>query len=106
MDLINAWWAIIRDGVHHIQPVQFVIIGLIFGWMASSVGAVVFGSLAASVLYIAVDRLWPVIFQHQTFAMPAFNTEFWHFFLSLFFAFLVIVAVVYIARQIVDSIRG
>ena len=30
MDLINAWWAIIRDGVHHIQPVQFVIIGLIF----------------------------------------------------------------------------
>ena len=65
-----------------------------------------FGSLAASVLYVAVDRLWPVVFQHQTFAMPAFNTEFWHFFLSLYFAFLVVVAVVYIVKQIVESIRG
>jgi hypothetical protein len=106
MDLINAWWAIIRDGVHHIQPVQFVIIGLIVGWMASSLGAVVFGSLGASVVYIAVDRLWPVLFNHQTFTMPAFDSAFWHFFLSLFFAFLVIVGVVYIARQLVDSIRG
>jgi hypothetical protein len=106
MDLINAWWAIIRDGVYHIQPIPFVIIGLIFGWMASSVGAVIFGALGASVVYIAVDRLWPVVFHQQTFVMPVFNAAFWHFFLSLSFSFLVIVAVIYIIRQIIDSIRG
>jgi hypothetical protein len=106
MDLINAWWAIIRDGVHHIQPLQFVIIGLIAGWLAGSLAGVVFGSLGASVVYIAVDRLWPVLFNQRTFAMPVFDSAFWHFFLSLYCAFLVIVAVVYIARQLVDSIRG
>ena len=106
MEVIDYWWAIIRDGVHHIAPVQFFVIGLIIGWMASSLGAVVFGSLAAAVLYVAIDRLWPVLFQHQTFAFPVFDTAFGHFFLSLYFAFLVIVAAVYVVRQIIESIRG
>ena len=37
MDLLDSWWAIIRDGLYHIHPIQFVIIGLLFGWMTSSV---------------------------------------------------------------------
>jgi hypothetical protein len=106
MDLFNTWWAIIRDGLHHIAPIQGLIIGLIFGWMASSIGSVIFGALGASVVYVAVDTLWPVVFQHKTFALPVFDTPFWHFFLALYFAFLVIVALIYIVKQVVGSFRG
>ena len=106
MEVFNYWWAIIRDGLHHIAPIQGLIIGLIFGWMASSIASVVFGALGASVVYVAVDTLWPVVFQHKIFAMPVFNAPFWHFFLALYFAFLVIVALIYIVKQVIESVRG
>ena len=65
MDLLDSWWAIIRDGLYHIPPIQFVIIGLLFGWMTSSIIAAIFGAVFASVVYLAVDVLWPVVFNHQ-----------------------------------------
>ena len=106
MDILNAWWDIIRDGVHHINPIQFVIIGVIFGLMANSLVSVVFGSLAASAIYVAVNALKPVVFDHQPFVWPAMNSAFWHFFLSLYFAFLVVTAVFFIGKSIIEGIRG
>ena len=79
MELFNTWWAIIRDGLHHIAPIQGLIIGLIFGWMAGSIGSVIFGALGASVVYVAVDTFWPVVFWHKPFVMPVFDMPFWHF---------------------------
>ena len=106
MDIVDNWWAIIRDGLYHIHPIQFVIIGILFGFMARTIGAAIFGAIFASVIYIAVDVLWPVVVNHQPFLMPVMDTPFWHFFLSLTLAFLVVTLVVYILRSIVDSIRG
>jgi hypothetical protein len=106
MDLLDTWWAIIRDGLYHIHPVQFVIIGLLFGWMAKNFPAAIFGAVFASIVYIAVDILWPVLFNHAVFALPALDTPFWHFFVSLTFAFLVVTLAVFIVKSIIESIRG
>ena|ERR1700749_1386531 len=106
MDLVDNWWAIIRDGLYHIHPIQFVIIGILFGFMARTFGAAIFGAVFAAVVYIAVDLLWPVVVNHQPFLMPVMDTPFWHFFLALTLAFLVVTLAVYILRSIVDSIRG
>lgn len=104
--VFNTWWAIIRDGLHHINPIQGLIIGLLFGWFANGIIGVVFGAFAAAFVYIAVDALWPVLFYHKTFHLPVLDTPFWHFFLALAFAFLVIIALVHIVRNVIDSMRG
>jgi len=106
MNLIDTWWAIIRDGFNHIHLIQFVIIGLLFGWFSSSIPSAIFSAVFASVVYLAVDVLWPVIFNHAVFALPAFDTPFWHFFVSLTFAFLVVTLAVFILKSIFESIRG
>ena len=106
MDILDTWWAIIRDGVFHIHPVQFVIIGLLFGIMASSIPSAIFSAAFASVIYIAVDALWPVIMDHKLFVMPVFDAPFWHFFLSLFLAFLVVTLAIFILKSILESVRG
>jgi hypothetical protein len=106
MDILDSWWAIIRDGLYHIHPIQFVIIGLLFGWLSSSAIGAIFSAIFASVVYIAVDLLWPVVFEHKLFAMPVFDTAFWHAFLSLSFAFPVVTLAVYILKSIVESLRG
>jgi hypothetical protein len=38
--------------------------------------------------------------------MPNFDQAFWHFFLSLTAAFLVVILVVYILKSLVASLRG
>jgi uncharacterized membrane protein len=106
MDILDTWWALIRDGLYHIHPIQFVIIGLLFGFMTSSVASAVFSAIFASVVYIAVDLLWPVVIEHNLFAMPVFDAPFWHFFLSLSLAFLIVTLAIFILKSIFESIRG
>ncbi|HTT99860.1 MAG TPA: hypothetical protein VMF58_17555 [Rhizomicrobium sp.] len=106
MDLVDTWWAIIRDGLYHIHPIQFVVIGLLFGIMASSIVSAIFGAVFASVVYLAVDVLWPVVFNHQVFALPVMDAPFWHFFVSLTFAFLIVTLAIFIVKSIFESIRG
>jgi hypothetical protein len=106
MEILDAWWAVIRDGLYHIQPVQFVIIAILFGLTASSLVSSIFGSIAASAVYVAVSSILPVVTEHKLFAMPNFDQAFWHFFLSLTAAFLVVILVVYILKSLVASLRG
>lgn len=106
MELFDTWWAIIRDGLNHINPIQGLIIGLLAGFAASTVAGVVFGALGASIVYVLVDLIKPVLFDHKAFQLPVFNTAFWHFFLALYFAFLVIVALIYVVRSIIAAARG
>jgi uncharacterized membrane protein len=110
MGIFNSWWVVLHDGVHHIAPNQGVIlgivIGLVFGWMAGSIVSVLIGALGASIAFIAVDTLWPVIFSHQPFVMPTFNGPFWHFLLALYGAFLLIIGVVFLIKLLVSNIRG
>jgi len=106
MEIMDSWWAIIRDGIDHIQPLQFVIIAILFGLAASSVVSSLFGSIAASAVYIAVSTLLPVVIEHKLFAMPHFDQAFWHFFVSLTAAFLVVILLVYILKTLVASLRG
>lgn len=102
----DTWWAIIRDGLTHINPIQGLILGLIFGWMATTIVSVVMGALGASVVYVVIDLLKPVVFDHKPFAMPVLDEPFWHFFVALFFAFLVVIALIAILRRVVESLRG
>jgi len=104
--VFDTWWAIIRDGLTHINPIQGLVLGLIFGWVASSIIGVVFGAFAASVIYVAIDALKPVIFEHKDFHFPALTTPFWHFFAALYFAFLVVIALIHIVRNVFESMRG
>ena len=106
MEILDAWWAVIRDGLYHIQPVQFVIIAILFGLTASSVVSSIFGAIAASAVYVAVGAILPVVTERKLFAMPHFDPAFWHFFLSLTAAFLVVILVVYILKSIVAGLRG
>ena len=106
MEILDTWWAIIRDGMEHIHPIQFAVIAILFGLMSSSVVSAIFGSLVASAVYIAVDAIRLSVTEHKAFALPVFDYAFWHFFLSLTAAFLVIVLAVYILKAIVAGLRG
>jgi hypothetical protein len=106
MHSVNDWVAIIRDGISHINPIQGLIIGVLAGWMVGSIGSLIVTPVVAAIVYVAVDALKPVIFDHKPFAMPAMDTPFWHHFASLYVAFLVIAAVIWAIRAIISSIRG
>ncbi len=104
MNLIDSWWAIIRDGLDHVHPIQFVIIALLLGFTARTLGAAVFAGLFASVLYIAVDILMPAMINNQPPFMPVLDKPFEHLFLSLFCAFLVVTLLFSVLRSVVESI--
>ncbi len=71
-----------------------------------SIIGVVFGAFAASVLYVVIDIFKPVVLDHKPFHGPVLDTPFWHFFLALYFAFFLIVALISIVRAVVASMRG
>jgi hypothetical protein len=100
------WWAIVRDGLNHINPIQGLVIGLLMGFAASNIVGIVFGAFAGSAIYILVDALKPVVFDHKSFHMPVFDTAFWHFFFALYFAFFVLIALIAVVRNLIDSMRG
>ncbi|HWA89205.1 MAG TPA: hypothetical protein VG889_04175 [Rhizomicrobium sp.] len=105
-NVFATWWAIIREGLHHINPIQGLILGVLFGFTASSLIGIVFGAFAASAVYVAIDALKPVVLDHKTFHLPVLDTPFWHFFLALYFAFFVLIALIVVVRQLIDSMRG
>lgn len=102
----DTWWAIIRDGLTHINPIQGLILALIFGWTAGTIAGVVLGAFGASVVYVLIDLLKPVVFDHKPFLWPVFDTAFFHFFAALYFAFLMVIALIAILRAVIDSMRG
>jgi large-conductance mechanosensitive channel len=105
MDIVNTWWGVIHDGILHIKPLQGAIIGILFGLLANSFGAVLVAPLLGAAAYVAVDGARPML-SGKPFAMPVFDTPLWHLFLSLYVAFLVIAAVIFTVRSIVSVIRG
>ncbi len=104
MDIVNTWWGIIHDGILHIKPLQGAIIAIVFGLLANSFGAVLVAPLLGAVAYVAVDGALPML-SGKPFVMPVFDTPFWHFFLALYVAFLVVAAVIFAIRSIVSAIR-
>jgi hypothetical protein len=105
MDVVHTWVAIIRDGILHIKPIQGAIIAILFGLLANSFGAVFVAPLLGAAAYVAVDGALPML-SGKPFVMPVFDTPFWHFFLALYVAFLVVTAAIFAIRSIVSSIRG
>lgn len=106
MQYVNTWWAIIQDGITHIKPIQGLVIAIVFGLLANSFGAVFVAPLIAAAAYVAVSAALPVVLDHKAFVMPVFDTAFWHFFLALYVAFLVVAAIVYALKSAVSAMRG
>jgi hypothetical protein len=105
MDIVNTWWHIVHDGILHIKPLQGAIIAILFGLLANSFGAVFVAPLLGAAAYVAVDGALPML-SGKPFVMPVFDTPFWHFFASLYVAFLVAAAVIFAIRSIISGIRG
>jgi large-conductance mechanosensitive channel len=89
----------------HIKPIQGAIIAIVFGLLANSFGAVLVAPLLGAAAYVAVDGALPML-SGKPFVMPVFDTPFWHLFVSLYVAFLVVAAVIFAIRSIVSAIRG
>jgi len=106
MSHVTDWWSIVHDGILHIKPIQGLVIGILFGLLANSFGAVFVAPLLAAIAYVAVDAMIPMVTAHKPFVMPVFDTAFLHAFVSLYIAFLVIVAVVFAIKSVISSIRG
>jgi hypothetical protein len=105
MNILTTWWGIIHDGIMHIKPLQGVIIAILFGLLANSFGAVLVAPLLGAAAYVAVDGALPML-SGKPFVMPVFDTPFWHFFVALYVAFLVVAVVIFAIRSIVSGIRG
>ena len=105
MDIVNTWWGIIHDGILHIKPIQGAIIGILFGLLANSYGAVVVAPLLGTAAYVAVDSALPML-SGKPFAMPDFDTALWHFLVAIYVAFFVLTGVIFAIRSTISAFRG
>ncbi len=106
MQLSNDLWGIVREGFDHIKLVQGLVIGILGGLMVSSVGGLFVVPLMAAIVYIAADAIIPAVTNHNNLVWPPIDSAFWHELLSLYVAFFVLIALIYVAKSIFASMRG
>jgi hypothetical protein len=105
MDDLYAFWLIIRNGILHIHPIQFAIIAVLCGVVLPRIAFVVFAAIGASVVYVAVNAILPTL-SGADFVKPHLNHAFWYFFMSDTIAFAGAIAVVYLLKSLVTSVRN
>jgi hypothetical protein len=110
MDVItHLWddfWAFFHEGLPHLNLIQGIVIALIGGLMASSLGSVIVIALLAVVIHVLADALIPVVMNHAAFQLPALDHAFWHYALTLYVAYLIVIAAIFAIKSVFAAVRG
>lgn len=101
----NEFWTYFREGLQHLNPIQGLVIALIGGLMVSSLIRLFFVALLAVIIHLTADALIPVVMNHATFEVPAFDHAFWHYGITLYAAYLVVIGAVYLIRLVFGLAR-
>ncbi len=104
--LWNEFWTFFREGLQHLNPIQGLVIALIGGLMASSFLGLFVMALLAVIIHVIADALIPVVMSHATFALPPFDEAFWHYAITLYIAYLVVIGAIFIVRLIFGVARA
>jgi hypothetical protein len=102
----NEFWDFFRQGLAEVNPIQAGIIVLL-GMMAVSSFIGLFIAAALSVvIHIIVSTLLPVFLDHKDFAAPKMDAAFWHFALSLYILYFVVIGVLFLIKLLIQRARG
>ncbi|HTT99861.1 MAG TPA: hypothetical protein VMF58_17560 [Rhizomicrobium sp.] len=105
MDDLYAFWLIIRNGIYHIQPIQFAVIAVLAGIVLPRIVFIVPAAIGASLVYVLVNAILPTLGGAE-FVRPHLNHAFWYFFMSGAIAFTVAIGVVYLLKSLVTGLRN
>jgi hypothetical protein len=104
MDIITDFPKHFVDFVHHLSTLQLIIggvIALFFGVATGTIIGLFVAPILAAVLYIAADAVIPPLLHHTSLVMPAFDKALLHEAVTLYFAFLVAIAVVFVIKKVI-----
>jgi len=104
MDDLYAFWLIIRNGIYHIHPIPFAVVGVLAGIALPRIGFVVLAAIGASIVYVLVNAILPTLGGAE-FVRPHLNHAFWYFFMSDAITFTVAIGVVYLLKSLVTGLR-
>jgi hypothetical protein len=105
MDDLYAFWLIIRNGIYHIQPIQFAIIAVLAGIVLPRIVFVVPAAIGAAIVYVLVNLILPTV-SGADFVRPHLNHAFWYFFMSDTIAFAGAIGVVYLLKSLFTGVRN
>ncbi len=104
--LWNEFWTYFREGLQHLNPIQGLVIAIIGGLMVTSVLGLFVMALLAVIVHVIADALIPVVMNHATFELPPFDEQFWHYAITLYVAYLVVIGAIYVVRLIFGLARA
>src|SRR5215468_1643735 len=104
MDMLAQYWndflGLLREGLHHVNPIQFAVIALLGMMAVSSFLGIFIAAALAVVIHVLVTALIPVVFDKAEFVAPAMNAGFWHLALTLYVLYVVAIGVLYALRSL------
>lgn len=104
--LWDEFWHIFREGLPHINLIQGLVIALIGGLMVQSFLGLFVVALVAVIIHILADALIPVVTAHATFMLPTMDHAFWHYALTLYVAYLVVIGAIFLVKLLFAAVRG
>jgi len=104
--LWDEFWAFFHEGLPHLNIIQGLVIALIGGLMVSSFVGLFIVALLAVVIHVLADALIPVVMNHAAFTLPVLDHAFFHYALTLYIAYFVVIGAIYLVRVLFASVRG
>jgi hypothetical protein len=101
----NEFWNYFHQGLPHINILLGIIIALVGGMMVGSVLGLFVMALLAVAAHVLIEALIPVVMNHAAFVLPAMNSGFYHYALSLYIAYFVVMGAIFVIRLIFASVR-
>jgi hypothetical protein len=110
MDVItrlwDQFWAFFHEGLPHLNYVQAIVIAILGGLMASSIGSVFVIALLAVVIHVLADAVIPMVMHGAAFQLPPLDNAFWHYALTLYVAYLIVIFAIFAIKSVFAAVRG
>lgn len=99
---VNEVLAFFREGFHHVNAVQGLIIAFVAAMIMPSWRRLVPLALGATIVHVVADIVIPMIARHAAFHLPdVVSLGFWRFAGTLFLGYIIVIAVFYLLKRIV-----
>lgn len=104
--LWDSFWVYFHQGLPHLNFVQGIVIAIVGGLMVTSVGGLFVVAFLAVVVHVLADALIPVVMASAPFVLPPLNAAFFHYAITLYIAYLVVIGGIYIIKEVFAAARG
>lgn len=104
--LWDAFWVYFHQGLPHLNFVQGIVIAIVGGLMVRSIASLFAVAFLAVIVHILADALIPTVMASAPFVLPPLNAAFLHYVVTLYIAYLVVIGVIYVIKEIFSAVRG